>query len=60
MAIGKLVMFTPNLDHASKDWMTVTEKTSYGLGCTTIDRVTAEINLFPICKRNKTSNTKGS
>ena len=36
----------------------VTEKTSYGLGCTTIDRVTAEINPFPICKRSKASNTK--
>ena len=38
----------------------VTEKNSYGLGCTIIDRETAEINPFPICKRNKTSNTKGS
>ena len=38
----------------------VTENTSYGLGCTTTDRETAEINPFPICKRNKTSNTKGS
>ena len=38
----------------------VTEKTSYGLGCTTTDRETAEINPFPICKRNTTSNTKGS
>ena len=38
----------------------VTEKTSYGLGCTTTDIVTAEIIPFPICKRNKTSNTKGS
>ena len=31
----------------------ITKKTSYGLGCTTIDRVTIEINPFPICKRNK-------
>ena len=38
----------------------VTEKTSYGLGCTTTDRETVEINPFPIFKRNKTSNTKGS
>ena len=38
----------------------VMEKNSYGLGCTTIDRVTVEINPFPICKRNTTSNTKGS
>ena len=38
----------------------VTEKTSYGLGCTTIDIETAEIIPFPICKRNTTSNTKGS
>ena len=38
----------------------VTEKTSYGLGCTTTDRVTTEINPFPICKRNKICNTKGS
>ena len=37
----------------------ITKKNSYGLGCTTIDRETAEINPFPICKRNKTSNTKG-
>ena len=37
----------------------VTEKYAYGLGCTIIDRVTIEINRFPICKRNKTSNTKG-
>ena len=22
MALGKLVMFTPNFDHASTDWMT--------------------------------------
>ena len=40
--------------------LNVMEKTSYGLGCTTIDRETAEINPFPICKRNTTSNTKGS
>ena len=38
----------------------VTEKTSYGLGCTTKDRVTAEINPFPICNRNNKYNTKGS
>ena len=35
-------------------------ETSYGLWCTTIDRETAKINPFPICKRNKTTNTKGS
>ena len=38
----------------------VMEKTSYGLGCPTTDRETAEINPFPMYKRNKTSNTKGS
>ena len=38
----------------------VTEKTSYGFGCTTTDKETAEINPFPICNRNTTSNTKGS
>ena len=38
----------------------ITEKTSYGLGCTTTDRETKKINPFPICKRNTTSNTKGS
>ena len=27
---------------------------------TTTDRVTAKINPFPICKRDETSNTKGS
>ena len=36
----------------------VMEKTSYGLGCTTIDKETTEINPFPICKINTTSNTK--
>ena len=36
------------------------EKTSYGLGRTTIDRETAEINPFPTCKRSNKSNTKGS
>ena len=35
-------------------------ETSYGLGCTTTDRETPEINPFSICKRNKTSNTKES
>ena len=35
-------------------------KTSYVLGCTTTDSQTQEINPFPICKRNKKSNTKGS
>ena len=38
----------------------VTKKTSYGLGYTTIDKETIEINTFPTCKRNITSNTKGS
>ena len=38
----------------------VMEKNSYGLGCTTIDIETPEINPFPIWKRNTTSNTKGS
>ena len=38
----------------------VMEKNSYGLGCTTTDRVIAEINPFPIWKTNKKSNTKGS
>ena len=38
----------------------ITEKISYGLGCTTTDRETVEINPFPICKRNTTYNTKGS
>ena len=28
----------------------VMKKTSYGLGCTTTDRETTEINPFPICK----------
>ena len=27
---------------------------------TTIDSLTPEINHFPICKRNQTTNTKGS
>ena len=39
---------------------TVTEKTSYGLGCTTTDRETAKINPFPICKRSNKSDTKRS
>ena len=39
---------------------TVMEKTYYRLGCATTDRVTVEINPFPIYKRNKTSNTKVS
>ena len=34
--------------HMPKTLEIVTEKHSYGLGCTTIDRVTAEINPFPI------------
>ena len=38
----------------------VMEKNSYGLGYATTDRETAEINPFPICKRNKASNTKVS
>ena len=38
----------------------ITEKTSYGLGRTKTYRETIEINPFPIFKRNKTSNTKGS
>ena len=38
----------------------VTDKTSYGLGCTTTDRETEKINPFSICKRNTKYNTKGS
>ena len=38
----------------------VTEKTSYGLGCTTIDRETIEINRFSIYKINTASNMKGA
>ena len=38
----------------------VMDKTSNGLWCTTTDKETAELNPFPICKRNKKYNTKGS
>ena len=31
----------------------VTEKTSYGLGCTTTDRETIEINPFPYARETK-------
>ena len=31
----------------------VTEKTSYGLGCTTTDRETVEINPFPYARETK-------